>query len=93
MTTSERRRLWLEDGLREVETLGFLVDGRTIGQAAIQFALYQPAVAAVLPNTYNAAMLEEFATAAHARPLSAEDYGRVQALYARNFDLGASAAA
>jgi aryl-alcohol dehydrogenase-like predicted oxidoreductase len=93
MTTSERRRLWLEDGLRKVEALGFLVNGRTIGQAAIQFALYHPAVASVLPNIYDAAMLEEFATVSEARPLSAEEYGRVQALYARNFDLGASAAA
>ncbi|MBI5949766.1 MAG: aldo/keto reductase [Chloroflexi bacterium] len=89
VTTNERRKLWLEGGLRKLERLAFLTEcgKRTLGQAAIQFALYQPAVASVLPNIYNTEMLEEFATCDRAAPLSEEEYGRVQALYARNFDL------
>ncbi len=93
VTTNHRRRLWMEDGLRKLDRLSFLTEGRTIGQAAIQFVLYQPIVASVLPNIYDAAMLEEFASFGSARPLSEEEYGRVQALYARNFDLTPAIAA
>ena len=77
----------MEQGLRKVDRLGWLEDGRTIGQAAIQFCLYQPIVATVLPNIYNTEMLEEFATFDRARPLSDAEYGRIQAMTARNFDL------
>jgi aryl-alcohol dehydrogenase-like predicted oxidoreductase len=55
VTTNERRRAWLEDGLRKVERLDFLEEGRSIGQAAIQFILHEPSVASVLPNIYDAA--------------------------------------
>ena len=87
VTTNERRKAWLEDGLVKVARLGFLEDGRTIGQAAIQFILHEPAVASVLPNIYDLAGLEEFATVDQARPLSGDEYDRVQQLHARNFDL------
>ena len=86
VTTNERKRAWLEDGLEKIERLDFLNSGRTLGQAAIQFILHEPAVAAVLPNIYNAAMLDEFAAFDSAEPLSDADYARVQALYERNFD-------
>jgi aryl-alcohol dehydrogenase-like predicted oxidoreductase len=86
-TTDERRKAWLIDGLEKVKALGFLTRDRTIGQAAIQFILKQPAVASVLPNIYDLAGLEEFAAASDTPALSDAEYGRVQALYARNFDL------
>ena len=87
VNTNERRRAWLEDGLQKVERLDFLCEGRTVGQAAIQFILHEAAVAAVLPNIYNAEMLDEFCAYDAAAPLSHGDFGRVQDLYARNFDL------
>ena len=87
VTTNERRKAWLEDGLVKVARLGFLEEGRTIGQAALQFILHEPAVASVLPNIYDLAGLEEFATVDHARPLSDDECDRVQQLHARNFDL------
>lgn len=87
VTTNERRKAWLEDGLVKVQQLSFLEDGRTIGQAAIQFILHEPAVASVLPNIYDLAGLEEFASVDHARPLSDDEYDRAQQLHARNFDL------
>ncbi|MDW8046843.1 MAG: aldo/keto reductase [Chloroflexota bacterium] len=87
VTTDERRTAWLEDGLRKVERLRFLTEGRTLGQAAIQFVLHEPSVASVLPNIYDSAQLREFARFDEARPLSDEEYARVQALYERNFDL------
>ena len=93
VTTNERRRLWLEDGLKKIERLDFLSNGRTIGQAAIQFVLKEPTVASVLPNIYDEAGLEEFAGAADASPLSDADYARVQALYEANFGLTPAGAA
>ncbi len=87
LTTNERRKAWLEDGLLKLERMPFLEEGRTIGQAAISFALHEPAIASVLPNITSSENLREFATYDSARQLTDEDYGRIQALYARNFDL------
>ena len=52
VTTNEKRKAWLEDGLLKLEQLPFLEEGRTIGQAAIQFILHEPSIASVLPNIY-----------------------------------------
>lgn len=93
VTTNERRRLWLEDGLKKIERLDFLCDGRTIGQAAIQFVLKEPTVTAVLPNIYDEAGLEDFAAATDASPLSDAEHARVQALYGANFGLTPAGAA
>ena len=89
VTTNEKRKAWLEDGLEKVKQLRFLSEGRTIGQAAIQFILREPAVASVLPNIYGGAGLEEYAAFDQASPLSDADYAGVQALYAGNFGLAA----
>ena len=93
VTTNERRKAWLEDGLRKLERLDWLEEGRTIGQAALQFILHEPSVASILPNIYDRAGLEEFAAYDQARPFTDGDYERVQALVERNFDLPAPAAA
>jgi aryl-alcohol dehydrogenase-like predicted oxidoreductase len=87
VTTNQRRKEWLEDGLVKLERLDFLTEGRTIGQAALQFVLHDPIVASVLPNIYDAEGLEDFATFDRARALTDDEYNRVQELYARNFDL------
>jgi aryl-alcohol dehydrogenase-like predicted oxidoreductase len=87
VTTNERRKAWLEDGITKVERVGFLTEGRTIGQAAIQFILHEPSIASVLPNIYDMAGLEEFATFDRARALSDAEFEQAQELYARNFDL------
>jgi aryl-alcohol dehydrogenase-like predicted oxidoreductase len=87
LTTNERRKAWLEDGLRKLEHLDFLSQGRTIGQAAIQFVLKEPVVASVLPNIYDGAGLEDFARATGVAPLSDADYARAQQLYADNFGM------
>jgi aryl-alcohol dehydrogenase-like predicted oxidoreductase len=91
VTTNERKKLWLEDGLKKIEHLDFLTqDGRTIGQAAIQFILREPSVVSVLPNIYDEAGLEEFAAAMDGELTDAE-YARAQSLYANNFGLEAVA--
>ncbi len=90
VNTNERRKAWLEDGLRKVEQLDFLAIGRTIGQAAIQFILHEPSIGSVLPNIYDEKGLRDYATYDKARPLSGDEFARVQALYARNFGLNAA---
>lgn len=89
LTTNARRKAWLEDGLVKVDQIGFLLEGRTIGQAAIQFILHEPSMASVLPNIYDLAGLEEFAAASEVAPLNDDDFARVQELYGRNFGLPA----
>src|SRR6185312_14782476 len=62
---NHRTREWLDQGLRKLETLQFLTEGRdrTIGQAALQFILAEPSIASTLPNIYGEDQLAEFAAA------------------------------
>ncbi len=92
MNTPEKRQVW-EEGIAKAEALSFLAEGRTLGQAAIQFVLEEPSVASVLPNIYNREALEEFATAPEATPLTTNDYDRVQALYHAGLGLRPAAVA
>lgn len=87
VTTNERRKAWLEDGLVKVEQLDFLLRGRTIAQAAIQFILHEPSIASVLPNIYDIEGLQDFVAASDVEPLSDDEFNRVQALHAANFGL------
>jgi len=92
VTTSEKRRLWLEDGLRKVERLDPLLTQRTIGQLALQFILHEPSVASILPNIYDADGLDDFTSYDSAPALTIPEYAHIQALYERNFDLEAARA-
>lgn len=94
VTTDERKRAWQEDGLKKVDRLEeFLTEGRSIGQAAIQFILYEPSIASVLPNIYGDEGLIDFTGYDAARPLSDAEYERVQDLYETNFGLAPRAVA
>jgi aryl-alcohol dehydrogenase-like predicted oxidoreductase len=93
VNTNERRKAWLEDGLKKVERLDFLAYGRTLGQAAIQFILHEPSVASVLPNIYDSSGLHDFTGFASARPLSSAEYAHTQELYAADFGLREAAPA
>jgi len=86
---NHRPRSWLIEGVRKVEQLRFLErEGeRTLGQAAIQWLLAEPAFASVLPNIYDEAQLREFAAASDTTPLTDEELARVQTLYESNFGL------
>lgn len=85
---SHRPRSWLIAGVRKVEQLRFLErDGRTLGQAAIQWLLADKRVASVLPNIYNLEQIQEFVGASAAVPLSPEELSRMQALLDQNFGL------
>jgi aryl-alcohol dehydrogenase-like predicted oxidoreductase len=89
VNTSERRKAWLEDGLKKIEQLDFLIrdTGRTLGQAALQFVWTEPALTCALPNIYDQAQLEEFCAAAAAPALTKEETDRIAELYVGNFGL------
>lgn len=89
LTTDERKKAWLIDGLKKVEKLQFLVEGkgRVISQAAIQFILTEPAMVSILPNIYNEAQLKEFAAAADVPEITADELAEIQTLYKNNFYL------
>ena len=85
---AHRKQEWLETSLQKVAKLAFLYGGetgRTIGEAAIQFALAQPTVACVLPNILNEAQLQEFTGALDTPPLTSEESARIADLYDHNF--------
>jgi aryl-alcohol dehydrogenase-like predicted oxidoreductase len=83
---SHRPKEWLIEGLRKIETLGFLSGDMTLGQAALKWLLADPLIDSVLPNIYNEAQVDEFAAAPDGRDLSSEELERLARLYAANFD-------
>jgi len=86
---SHRKREWLETGLRKLDKLGFLTDGRdtTIGQAALRWLLADPLIVTVLPNIYAEEQLAEFVAASALEALRNEDRARVAELYDVGFFL------
>jgi aryl-alcohol dehydrogenase-like predicted oxidoreductase len=82
-----RPRSWLLNGIKKIETLKFLTEGRgqTLGQAAIKFILSEANVTSVLPNIYEVDQLREFAAAPDLPDLTAEDLQRIAELAAINF--------
>jgi aryl-alcohol dehydrogenase-like predicted oxidoreductase len=84
-----RPREWLTEGLKKIDQLRFLVvpGERTMAQAALRFILAQPAMACVIPTITSMAELEEFARAADAPELTAEELQRIGELYGARFGL------
>src|SRR3712207_9015061 len=86
-----RPREWLLDGLKKVEQLAFLTDSgeRTLGQAALKFALASPEIASTLPNIYDEEQIEEFTATSETPDLTDVELSRVAELYEGNFGLEA----
>ena len=86
---SHRKREWLENGLKKLDKLTFLTEGRdrTIGQAALGWLLAEPLIVTVLPNIYDEAQLVEFVDATELPALTDEDLARVAELYDNGFFL------
>jgi len=83
---SHRPRSWLVNGIEKIETLRFLErDGRTLGQAAIQWLLAEPRTMTVLPNIYDREQLAEFAAAPDSAALTADEMAQVAELAKTNF--------
>jgi aryl-alcohol dehydrogenase-like predicted oxidoreductase len=88
VTTDEKKRAWQEDGIKKLGVIeDWLTEGRSIGQAAIQFILKEPTVPSVLPNIYGEEGLLDFSGIDDARPLSDGEYGRLMTLYENNFGI------
>ncbi len=89
MTSNEKKRLWLDRGLKKVEKLHFIAEdaGRMMRQAAIQFILSEPSIVSVLPNIYDAPQLEELARAPETAPMSEQELRTLGDLYAHDFYL------
>jgi aryl-alcohol dehydrogenase-like predicted oxidoreductase len=82
---NHRNKTMLADLLAKASTLEFLTESRTLAQAALAFVIAQPAFTTVLPTLTTQAELEEYAIAVE-HPLTAEELGRLEELYVRNFD-------
>ena len=87
MTTNEKRKAWMEDGLKKVELLQPFLNGRHISQLALQFALHSPVMASVIPNIYDEAGLKLYTSLDSVAPLTEQEYNQIQTLYADNFGL------
>jgi aryl-alcohol dehydrogenase-like predicted oxidoreductase len=86
---SHRPREWLLDGLKKLERLDFLHEGRgqTIAQASLKWLLAEPTVSSIQPNIYDQEQLEEFARASDLPDLTPDDLTRVAELYDNSFHL------
>jgi len=82
-----RPRSWLVNGIKKVETLGFLAQQMTLGQAALKWLLAEPLVVTALPNVYDDEQLAEFAAASDLDDLSREELARVAELNTTNFGI------
>jgi aryl-alcohol dehydrogenase-like predicted oxidoreductase len=82
-----RPRSWLINGLKKVETLDFLTEQMTLGQASLKWLLAEPRVVTVLPNIYDGEQLSEFADAVDKPELSDVQMARIAELNTRNFDV------
>jgi aryl-alcohol dehydrogenase-like predicted oxidoreductase len=88
VTTDEKKRAWQEDGVKKLGVIeDWLTEGRSIGQAAIQFILQEPTIASVLPNIYGEEGLLDFTGIDEAKPLSEADYSKLMTLYENNFGI------
>ena len=84
---AHRRQEWLDLAFRKRERVLFIAGetGRTLAQAAIQFCLSEPSIAAVLPNIVRRDQLDEFAAGSDAPPLSADEVAELNRLYDEEF--------
>lgn len=86
---AHRKRVWLEQGLRKIEQLGFVTEGRgrSLAQAALQYILAHKELTACLPNIYDEAQLAEFVAAPATPAFTHEELAKVDALFDCNFGL------
>jgi len=77
----------LAEALARVEKLKFLTEGtgRTMLQAALQFALADPAISVTIPGAKRPSQVEENVAAAEAPPLTAAETARIEELWEKEF--------
>ena len=86
---SHRPRSWLVEGIQKVEQLEPICKARgvTVGQLALLWLYAHPSIVSALPNIYDEAQLDEFASASEHAPLTDDEMEQIHALYVKNFDV------
>ena len=84
---AHRKQEWLDEAFRKREKVLFIAQGtgRTLAQAAIQFTLSEPTVAAVLPNIVSSQQLREYVAGTEVSPLAVEELTELHRLYDEEF--------
>jgi aryl-alcohol dehydrogenase-like predicted oxidoreductase len=84
---AHRKQEWLDTAFEKRSRVMFIAKetGRTLAQAAIQFCLSEPNIAAVLPNIVRRDQLDEFTTGSDVSPLAAEEIAEMYRLYDEEF--------
>jgi aryl-alcohol dehydrogenase-like predicted oxidoreductase len=84
---AHRRQEWLDLAFRKRERILFIAQetDRTLAQAAIQFCLSEPNIAAVLPNIVRQDQLDEFAAGTEVPALSDNEVTELKRLYDEEF--------
>jgi aryl-alcohol dehydrogenase-like predicted oxidoreductase len=80
---AHRKQEWLDTAFEKRSRVMFIAQetGRTLAQAAIQFCLSEPNIAAVLPNIVRKDQLDEFTGGSDAPPLAADEIAELHRLY------------
>ena len=81
------RRDFIDAALARVKKLRFLTAGRTMAQAALQFALATPGVHGVIPGAMTVAEVEDNVRASGGKPITAAELAEIMALEARDYYL------
>ena len=86
---AHRKNEWLEEAMRKVSRVRFLVqeDTRTMAQSAIQFVLKQPTIISVLPNFTKMTDLTEYIGALETPEITDEEQAKMDELWEHGFDL------
>ena len=86
---AHRKNEWLEEAMRKVDHIRFLVqeDTRTMAQSAIQFVLKQPSIISVLPNLTKLSELKEYTSAVETPEITDEEQAKLDELWAHGFDI------
>ncbi|MBT3266806.1 aldo/keto reductase [Candidatus Poribacteria bacterium] len=85
-----RPRSWLVNGIKKMETVAFLTEGRegaTMGQMALKWLLSEPHVLTTLPNIYNTEQIDDFAGTSDCVDVTSEEMRQLADLYAENFGI------
>jgi aryl-alcohol dehydrogenase-like predicted oxidoreductase len=84
---AHRKREWLDTAFQKRERVLFIAQetNRTLAQAAIQFCLTEPNIAAVLPNIVRRDQLDEFTAGTEVPPITADELAELNRLYDEEF--------
>ncbi len=84
---AHRKQEWLDVAFQKRERVLFIAQetNRTLAQAAIQFCLAEPNIAAVLPNIVRKDQLVEFAAGSEVPPLTQDELTELNRLYDEEF--------